>query len=408
MFTEIFNYFLHNYSSLIEEMKTTNHNYNKETINPYHLEGDIYTHTMMVVSQALVLTNSLDILLAALFHDLGKTKTALFNEEKQRVSFNNHEQVSTTLAIDILYDIKSHFPEANFSVLTVLSIINYHSDFHKIGFYNDKGEFELSKKEYEWVNAKYSKNKSLYYKVITMSIADTYGRICYDSNNTLLASKINYFQNFIFKNKEMDNNENENKSECIILIGFPNSGKSTMVKELLLNKNYVVLSTDNAIMEKYPHLSYNDAYKLVNRDKEVEIIVHSVNGENVVNEKLMKEKGFFEKEGVWYVNEFELLEKSLFIRTQQLAKDGIDVIIDRTNLSQKSRRRWLSIFSSKKYKKIAFLFLTRYNTLMERNKVRSLSGKFISEHTYQILSSVFKIPDYGEGFDNIYVVEESI
>ena len=58
--------------------------------------------------------------------------------------------------------------------------------------------------------------------------------------------------------------------QIVGLIGPSGAGKSTMIKELLLKKHYVILSTDNAIMEKYPHLSYNDAYKLVNRDKEVE------------------------------------------------------------------------------------------------------------------------------------------
>jgi len=73
--------------------------------NPeYHPEGDVFTHTMMVLDQAAQLRNQADhplaFMLAALFHDIGKaTKTT---NENGRIRSIGHENVSAKMADKLL------------------------------------------------------------------------------------------------------------------------------------------------------------------------------------------------------------------------------------------------------------------------------------------------------------------
>lgn len=65
---------------------------------PHHQEGDPFQHTLLVLKN-LPPDPSPSLALAALFHDLGKAKTAEMIDGKQ--TFHGHEDVSTELAGDI-------------------------------------------------------------------------------------------------------------------------------------------------------------------------------------------------------------------------------------------------------------------------------------------------------------------
>ncbi|MBI3331848.1 CCA tRNA nucleotidyltransferase [Candidatus Peregrinibacteria bacterium] len=64
----------------------------------YHHEGDVWEHTM-AVTRAFREDDSLDVRLAALFHDIGKTQTFSL---KERIRFDHHATVSADLAEKIL------------------------------------------------------------------------------------------------------------------------------------------------------------------------------------------------------------------------------------------------------------------------------------------------------------------
>lgn len=76
----------------------------------YHNEGDVYTHTKMVLEK-LPLNSAPELILAALFHDLGKPSTR--SEENGEVHFYDHEDVSVQIAYKILtrYHFKRDFIE---------------------------------------------------------------------------------------------------------------------------------------------------------------------------------------------------------------------------------------------------------------------------------------------------------
>ncbi|RYX96066.1 HDIG domain-containing protein, partial [bacterium] len=76
----------------------------------YHAEGDVYTHTVMVIDELLKLDdfkvlNDSDkevVLLGCLFHDVGKPKTTIIEDGKIRSP--GHSKLSEKLAREILWD----------------------------------------------------------------------------------------------------------------------------------------------------------------------------------------------------------------------------------------------------------------------------------------------------------------
>jgi len=80
---------------LVENMMNCDHAEPGEH-NPYHLEGDVWTHTMMVYSHA----DNYNSLIMALCHDIGKVLTRNVNNGK--VTFYGHADASIQPTIDFL------------------------------------------------------------------------------------------------------------------------------------------------------------------------------------------------------------------------------------------------------------------------------------------------------------------
>lgn len=121
-------------SELIQKMKDTSHNYDDENLNPWHLEGSIWAHTVLVMNKAEELTNDskgieAEILMyAAILHDVGKLYTRRENHEKKRVSFFNHEAFSIQIAIDFM----TYMEKSNEFIEMVTKIISLHMKVHKV------------------------------------------------------------------------------------------------------------------------------------------------------------------------------------------------------------------------------------------------------------------------------------
>lgn len=94
--SEIIKHFLKWNYSLYTKMNNCTHSFNEVYLTPYHLEGNIWTHTMCVLMSSYIQTNN-DVI-AALCHDFGKcnTRRERFDEKKQiwKVSFFGHEKES--------------------------------------------------------------------------------------------------------------------------------------------------------------------------------------------------------------------------------------------------------------------------------------------------------------------------
>lgn len=77
-------------------------------------------------------------------------------------------------------------------------------------------------------------------------------------------------------------------------------------------------------------------------------------------------------------------------------KDGSNIIIDMTNMSKKSRRKWIA--NAKDYHKVARVFIEDTETLLSRNSPK----KTISRGLTESMQRRFVMPTYDE-FDTIEI-----
>ena len=99
-----------------------------ETQQPleFHPEGDVFKHTMMVLSEVEE-GDSLYLILSVLLHDVGKLFTYAFDTEKQRITFNEHDIVGAQKTKDILHDLKYD----NDTIEKIYYIISNHMKLHQ-------------------------------------------------------------------------------------------------------------------------------------------------------------------------------------------------------------------------------------------------------------------------------------
>jgi putative nucleotidyltransferase with HDIG domain len=78
------------------------HNYAPTELNPYHLESDCWSHTMMVCKLAELNAYDNVVQIAALLHDIGKPASRKVNSRNNHVQFFGHEALSAEMAEGIL------------------------------------------------------------------------------------------------------------------------------------------------------------------------------------------------------------------------------------------------------------------------------------------------------------------
>lgn len=391
MYKKIIEWFETNFPNYAEDMKNSNHHYDDITfdidhinaskeeiedyiltnymdkldlLNPYHMEGTVWTHTLMVCKEVEKEKNNLTefeynhLMLGALLHDLGKPEARFLKEEQRKTAFFNHENLSSVKAIDVLKKYNEDFVDNKVNIETVLLLINWHSDFHPI-----KPD-DLSAKDKLLLDYKYQ-NQELFNLMVKMNKADNYGRIQQIEDKQVSKEKFDFLENYYpFKN----NNKKDNFPLAIFLIGLPASGKTTLTNSEL--KDYEVFSTDKLITEKYPHLNYNDAFATVQSK-----------------------------------DEFNQLEMIYFQNIKNACKLRNSFIVDRTHLTKKARRKVLSIVPDRYYKKVAYVFMTSETKLNEfALKRKKETGKFINEEIINSMKKNFNYPGLDE-FDEVkYIV----
>lgn len=334
---EILNWFKKSFPDVIEKMRNTNHELSLSEPSPYHAEGDVWTHTLMVYNEVKRDSN-INLKLAALLHDIGKPDTQWKNPNKEYYSFTGHEFLGCYLAIPILDKFEKDF-DLKINKELIIKAINYHQDLFKVGKLTDNG-FELTSEEIAYVNKKFH-DLDLYELLVKLSLADGNGRYCEDYRR--LDAQAEFFNNFIpekpFYSKD--------RPELIILAGAPGSGKSTIRD--FLNKNHVVLNIDNIMLEgNKKGVPYN--------------------------------MWFSEKRRAQAIN-------TLYSRLQKAIEERKNIILDNVNIDELARKRQLRLVPDKYYFKRAINVITDIETLMERNKMRK---KIMRDVPVQTLEYAFK------------------
>jgi predicted kinase len=337
MHNKVKEWFYNNYPSIIEDLKNTDHHHSNGSLNPFHLEGDCHTHTMMVYD--LIEGENPELYFAALLHDLGKISTR-YEKDSGRVSFRDHENLSTVKSIDIL---KAASKEFNIDIVKVLQMIAWHGE---LWTKKDVDRQEYLKK----INDKFGFSKEFYDDFVHFVKADALGRTMEDEDEILnIMEQMEFLENYIPFNSSEYFKHTPTK-EVIFMVGISGSGKSTEVEKY---KGLRVISTDNYLAKG--KLDYNSVDYAKNIKK-----AHD-NSIRDIKDAVQKEE---------------------------------NVIIDMTNLTKEQRRKKLSLFPTTKYLHRAVVFLNGEESI-KRNLAKR-PDKTIPQSVIERQMREFEFPGYDE------------
>ena len=310
--TEILEIFYNKHGDLVKEMQDSDHNCNGR-LNPYHMEGDVWTHTMSVFSHAISKNVPMEVLFSALLHDIGKPRTREVKFDAKRgwfTRFTGHEGLSFYMAITVL---KSYPKLDTQQRATILELIASHSHL-----------FDISKKESP--ERMYAGRQEFYDMLVQMVECDTLGRVSQHQNNVKSSDVIEKLKSVKVNEFEMPGLA---PTMCL-LVGPPGSGKSRFPGI------ETSVSRDDVVMELGGKDSYNECWRSVDQ--------------KAVDTEFRK-------------------------RVQALASEGKSFIVDRCHMSKKSRRDVLAIAKDKGYNTKCVVLLTEIERVLKQNENRDKTIK---------------------------------
>lgn len=352
---ELINWFLVNYSELASDMKNSYHENEVFSPNPYHIEGDVFCHTMMVCQEAK--NDHIVVKLSALLHDIGKPYTREVQEDTKKVRFFGHEGISFWKSIDILNSLKEQNIITLEEMNEILNIISLH------GVLFDRIKDGKEQNPEKIVNI--FKTKEMFNRFVKHVKNDSLGRFSSTENNYSEKLGVEIYNDETYTKYKKEITTTTSNKEINVLVGVPASGKSTFIKENF--KNHTSISRDELIIEKGKELGiteYNKIFKSLSQE------------------------------------DHKKIDKKLLEKFNTSMKNKENLVIDMTNTSKKSRNRWIS---STKNKKIAYIFITGEKVLKERNTKRYTEGKYINDNIYKNMMSSFIVPTLYE-FDEVIFI----
>ena len=154
-------------------------------------------------------------------------------------------------------------------------------------------------------------------------------------------------------------------SRAIMLVGVPCSGKTSWIQKESKNlEGWKIISSDDIIDRKCAEvgLTYSEGFKRFIGDAEV----------------------------------------IMWSQLDSAMKYQKDVIIDRTNITRKSRKRFLDKLKSYNYKVDCVVFSVDYDVLKERLEYRgNMTGKVIPIDVIDSMIVNYDEPEESEGFNKI-------
>jgi len=376
---ELIYWFMVQHTKLVDEMQESYHALSTDKPNSYHTgDNSVWTHTMMVCLNAQKAHKINKI--TALLHDIGKplareiigpkeSKPASVSSKeskptgKTRVHFRGHEGISFWKAIDPLYDLLQKEVINKEEMQEILEIISLHGTL----FERMKNGKEFKPNEI----VKKFKTLEKYTRFVNQVKFDTEGRF-YMGNSERHEAEIGVD---VYTEKTFNDNisiieKEKKKNNIIILIGLPAGGKSTYLNNRIYTPENApkIISRDNVLMEyaKDLDMEYSEVFKTLTKEDHIQI------------DKLVQK-------------EFN-----------EAIKNNKNIIVDMTNMSKRSRRKWLSNTTiSKTYNKKAIVFVAGESILEYRNNLRKVTeGKDIPKNVYTAMMKSFTVPTYSE-FDSI-------
>ncbi len=344
----------------VKLMRECSYHYDYAHLNLHHIEGDIWSHTVLSYNNAIKSNTSEPVKWAILLQDIGRIFTRREDSKKSEVSFGEFEGISCFVALEILN--KSNVSVSKIS--RVLKIISYqYTVIDHIKYNNPSFNELLEKFKYE---------KELLTDLSHYVECDLFGRIVDESRAEFYDYKrVEALQTEVKKADNFKKAKSLKQNTLYILVGPPCSRKSSWIAEQ--TGDFIVINRDSCVEEigrKYGKDSYNEAYDLMNE-----------------NEEIKKEMNALDE------------ERENFAKSSK----NRDIIIDNPNLSLNNRKEQIDIFS-KTHKIEVLLFLTPFNNLVACNKKREQGiNKSVSQNGLINKLKTFTYPLLNEGIDEILI-----
>jgi len=341
-------WFCENYWQWVQAMKATNHFPEHRTDHPFHGEGSVWTHTMMVmtnidcdenIEEEIINENKQILLTVALLHDIGKPLSRQVKEQGEKFSFEGHEGISYYKAIDILKSMeKVDDFYTNDRIFLILKLISVHGT-HIL--------FEENSRDWYLSNRFRKADKRGAVRNVDENIFAQYPKKKVSSRKHTLEDK-----------------------ELIICVGLPGSGKTTYIEENL--KDYFVISRDKFMIEYYDSFTTNNS-ELVTGNTIYDFINHEDN-----------------------IESFNKLFDN-FINVVSKREDK--VVIDMTMLTFGKRRSMLNKFS--KHNANCVVFISGEKEINRVNRERETFDAGLTDSRLLTLKKKFIFPIEEEGFNDV-------
>jgi len=336
------------YPDAVNAMKNSDHS-GPGFKSKWHLEGDVWTHTMMVVSQIYaeyegnweIDTHFKRMFIAALLHDVGKPMSRVVQEDG-RVNFNGHDGAGTIIAHKMIFELDNTLTYED--KIYILKLINY----HQVLFSVDK---KAGNKAIEKLSAKFVGDYWLLEDVAILRNADYLGNIsdCADNVNY---EKINTIKFNIQRSKK---EQPKNGAPFMnVLVGLPCSGKDTYLENEWFKAKSV--SRDDILMKYANGDSYSVAFRNVDQ---------------------------------------KMVDKEFAETFEQYIKEGESFFVNRTNLTHKGRMKFINRAKQAGFNIKVTVFLTDWEIICKRNDNRT--GKIIPDFVFNNMMKLFDMPFSNEG-----------
>ncbi len=384
------NWFKKNYNNIWVDMVKCSHGVDVGDHIKFHNEETIACHTLLAMTVAEQQEYSNILLPVMLLHDIGKPYVEEVLEKKFRdypedkiherfqVEYKDWWELDDDINISFLDYLISKYGEINtykrfsghegISTMMAIDILEDMSKDFNIDLENQKVILEL-------ISLHGCRNESV--GSLLSTLRNLVRKCDKDGAVRMLEDKDNLkYSQYEGRNFSSRGKAQEDKS-LVIMVGLPNSGKSTFVRENL--KEYTILSRDSYIIDyyntKFANISlksrlttYNDIYGEIHRTKESR-------------------------------QEFD----SAFERyCHKINQEESRVVIDMTMMSMSSRRKMLNKF--KTFTADCIVLLTGAEELEKRELERSKVGKAIPRDVYFNMSKSFIMPTVEEGFETVSIM----
>lgn len=293
---------------LVKSMQECSH-HSKTTLNPYHLEGDVWSHTLLVLESGKHLPELLRF--ALLCHDIAKPLCRKENEG--RTSFKGHEVYSAFLSLKL----SREFGYTKEESLFIFKLIAYHTSILK----------QIEKENtLPIVLNQHKGHPEMFLDLLSITKADGLGRVMNNKSERLDYIE-DYYSGILNTMISEEYRKKDNQLQVTCLMGLPATGKSTYIQKNNIPKE-LIIERDSIAKKLKIDLSGN----IHQRDKD--LLLNEINS---IKEDLIKNKNDI------YIDMVNLIDRDRHLSLKNIPRNywfkGIILIDELDNIYEKNQKR---------------------------------------------------------------------